>query len=217
MNETNWIDCSLTLKSGMLHWPGDPPFSIERVRDMDKGDTVNLSKMSLGVHSGTHIDAPVHFVRGGAGIDRVSLDALVGPARVIDIAATDSIREEELAGQGIESGERILFRTRNSLRKILQSEEFDEEFISLEEDAARFLVARGVRVVGVDYLSVGGYKKNGSVVHTVLLGAGIIVVEGLDLSVTSPGWYDMICLPMKIADADGAPARVILKKRAQAG
>jgi arylformamidase len=213
MDESEWIDVSLTLKSGMLHWPGDPPVAIERVRDMDKGDTVNLSKMSMGAHSGTHVDAPVHFVSGGAGIDRVSLDALVGPARIIDVSASDSIREEELSGWGIEPGERILLRTRNSLEKLLHGETFTANFIFMEEDAARFLAARGVRVVGVDYLSVGGYKKNGPQVHKILLGAGIVVVEGLDLSLALPGQYDMICLPMKIADGDGAPARVILRKK----
>ena len=211
MNDNKWIDISLTLKSNMVHWPGDPPFSIERVREMDQDDTVNLSKITMGSHSGTHVDAPVHFIKGAKGVDRILFDTLIGPARLIEIADADAIKEEELAGRGIKKGERILLRTQNSLKKILYRDVFTEDFVYLEKDAAEFLVSRGIKTLGVDYLSVGGYKKNGPDVHRLLLGAGILIIEGLDLSETPPGLYDMICLPMKILDSDGAPARVILK------
>jgi arylformamidase len=212
MSDNDWIDVSVTLKSGMLHWPGDPPVVIERVRDMDRGDTVNLSRITMGAHSGTHVDAPVHFLKGAPGIDRLPLHPLVGKARVIGITANESIREKDLAGQNIEKGERILLRTRNSLKQILRKDAFDEEFIFLEEDAALFLAARGILALGVDYLSVGGYRKNGSAVHRILLGAGIFIIEGLDLAGVLPGRYEMFCLPLKILDADGAPARTILQK-----
>jgi arylformamidase len=211
MNDNKWIDISLTLKSNMVHWPGDPPFSIERVREMDKGDTVNLSKITMGAHSGTHVDAPVHFIKGAEGVDQLLFDSLIGLARIIEIADTDTIREKELAVHRIKKGERILLRTRNSIKKILYGDAFTEDFVYLEKDAAEFLVSRGIKTLGVDYLSVGGYKKNGPDVHRLLLGAGILIIEGLDLTDALPGSYDMICLPMKILDSDGAPARVILK------
>ena len=211
MNDNKWIDISLTLKSNMVHWPGDPPFSIERVREMDQDDTVNLSKITMGSHSGTHVDAPVHFIKGAKGVDRILFDTLIGPARLIEIADADAIKEEELAGRGIKKCERILLRTRKSLNKLLHKNTFAEDFVYMEKDAAEFLVSRGIKTLGVDYLSVGGYKKNGPDVHRLLLGAGILIIEGLDLSETPPGLYDMICLPMKILDSDGAPARVILK------
>ena len=212
MNDNKWIDVSLTLKSNMVHWPGDPPFSIEHVREMDKGDTVNLSKITMGAHSGTHVDAPVHFIKGAKGVDRIAIDSLIGPARIIEIADADTIKEKELAGHGIMKGERILLRTRNSVNKILYKDTFTEDFVHMEKDAAEFLVACGIKTIGVDYLSVGGYKKNGPDVHKMLLGAGILIIEGLDFTEALPGLYDMICLPMKILDSDGAPARVILKK-----
>ncbi|MGZ3607748.1 MAG: cyclase family protein [Syntrophales bacterium] len=211
MNDNRWIDISLTLKSNMMHWPGDPPVSIERVREMDKGDTVNLSKITMGAHSGTHVDAPVHFIKGAEGVDQLLFDSLMGPARVIEIADADTIREEDLTDYRIKKGERILLRTQNSIKKILYRDVFTEDFVYLEKSAAEFLVSRGIKTLGVDYLSVGGYKKNGPDVHRLLLGAGILIIEGLDLSETPPGLYNMICLPMKILDSDVAPARVILK------
>jgi arylformamidase len=211
MNDNKWIDISLTLKSNMMHWPGDPPVSIERVREMDKGDTVNLSKITMGVHSGTHVDAPVHFIKGAKGVDRLLFDLLIGPARIIEIADTDTIQKKELTGHRIKKGERILLRTRNSIKKILYRDTFSEDFVYMEKDAAEFLVSRGIKTLGVDYLSVGGYEKNGPDVHRTLLSAGILVIEGLDLTGVLPGNYDMICLPIKILDSDGAPARAILK------
>jgi arylformamidase len=211
MNDNRWIDISLTLKSNMMHWPGDPPVSIERVREMDKGDTVNLSKITMGAHSGTHVDAPVHFIKGAEGVDQLLFDSLIGLARIIEIADTDTIREKELAIHRIKKGERILLRTRNSIKKILYRDAFTEDFVYLEKGAAEFLVFRGIKTLGVDYLSVGGYKENGPDVHRMLLGAGILIIEGLDLTGALPGLYDMICLPIKILDSDGAPARVILK------
>jgi len=208
-----WIDVTLTLKSNMIYWPSDPPVYIERVRDMNKGDTVNLSKITMGVHSGTHVDAPMHFIKGAKGVHQLSLDSLIGPARVIKIAARDTIKEKELSGYGIKKGQRILLRTRNSINKILYKNTFSEDFVYMEEGAAEYLVSRGIRALGVDYLSVGGYKKNGPNVHRLLLAAGIPIIEGLDLTGALPGNYYMICLPMKILDSDGAPARVLLKAK----
>ena len=211
MKDDKWIDLSLNLKSNMVHWPTDLPFSIARVREMDKGDTVNLSTITMGVHSGTHVDAPVHFIKGAKGVDQILIDSLIGPARIIEITDVDTIREKALAGHGIKKGERIILRTRNSINKILYKDTFSEDFVYMEKGAAEFLVACGIKTLGTDYLSVGGYKKDGPDVHRVLLGAGILIIEGLDLTEALPGRYYMICLPIKILDSDGAPARVIVK------
>jgi arylformamidase len=213
MNEREWIDVTLNMKSGMPHWPGDPPVILERVHDMRQGDEVNLSRMTMGVHSGTHVDAPIHFIKDGTGIDRIPLDSLVGPARVIEMTAQAGITEKDLAGQGVAKGERILLKTGNSTGGILNMDSFTEDFVHLAGSGAKYLAAVGVKAVGIDYLSIGGYKKDGRTVHRMLLAAGIAVIEGLDLSGVAPGGYDMVCLPMKIMDSDGAPARVILRKR----
>ncbi len=206
----SWIDISVPLKSGMAHWPGDAPVSIERVRDMDKGERVNLSVISLGAHSGTHVDAPIHFVQRGQSIDSIPLDTLVGRARVIEIKDTESIKPEELARHRIRRGERILFKTKNSSH-VWKKDEFVEDFVFISDAGADFLVDRGVRSVGVDYLSVGSFKHGGSYVHRALLGGGIWLIEGLDLSHAAPGHYDLICLPLRIIGGDGAPARAMLR------
>ena len=205
-----WIDISVPLKDGMAHWPGDPPISISRVKDMAQGDAVNLSMISMGVHSGTHVDAPLHFINGGKGVDEIPLTTIVGRARVIEIRDAESIKPDELYEHRIRRGERILFKTRNSSR-VWQRNEFVEDFVFLSVDAAEFLVGCGVRVVGVDYLSVGSYSHGGSDIHRILLGGGIWIIEGLDLSAVAPGRYHLICLPLKIIQGDGAPARAILK------
>ncbi|MFQ5873136.1 MAG: cyclase family protein [Dehalococcoidia bacterium] len=201
---------SVPLRSAMVHWPSDPPVQIERVRDMEQGDTVNLSTISMGSHTGTHMDAPLHFIRRGMGIDKMPLDTTVGRARVIEIEDTESIKPEELVPHQIRRGERILFKTRNSLR-VWQTDTFMEDFVFISSEAARFLVECRVRVVGVDYLSVGGFQRDGSYIHQTLLGGGVWIIEGLDLSRVSPGKYDLVCLPLKVDQGDGAPARAILR------
>lgn len=215
MADTQWIDISVPLRDGMVHWPGDPPISIKRVKDMEQGDTVNLSMIAMGAHSGTHIDAPLHFIQQGEGVDEMPLDATVGRARVIEIRDPESIKPEELLRHHIRRGERILFKTRNS-SSAWQTNVFVEDFVFISDEAASFLVERGVRIVGVDYLSVGSFKRGGSHVHKILLRAGIWIIEGLDLSQVSHGNYELICLPLKLKQGDGAPARAILR-RIQAG
>lgn len=206
-----WIDVSVAFRTGMVHWPDNPPIRITRILDMEHGDACTLSKISMGAHSGTHMDAPVHFLRGGKGLDEMPLSAVIGPARVIAIRDPDCIRVEELRPHRIRRGERILFKTRNSAR-VWKTDGFIKEFVYLSTEAGRYLAARRVRTVGVDYLSVGGYKKNGPEVHRALLKAGIWIIEGLDLLRVRPGEYDLICLPLKIAHSDGAPARAVLRQ-----
>ena len=206
----DWIDISVPLHSAMVHWPNDPQFRVERVLDMSRGQPANLSKISMGVHSGTHMDAPLHFIRDGKSIEDMPIDTTIGRARVIEIRDRESIKAEELEQHRIRRGERILFKTRNSSR-VWKTDTFVEDFVFISNEAARFLADRGVRVIGVDYLSVGPFKGDGAGIHRILLEAGIWIIEGLDLSQVSPGHYDLICLPLRLQCGDGAPARAILK------
>jgi arylformamidase len=207
---SEWIDISVPLRNGMVSWPGDPPFQLDRVHDMERGDTSNLSKIASGVHAGTHVDAPLHFIKGGASVDRMPLSATIGPARVIGIHDTESIKPEELKQHRVRRGERLLFKTGNSAR-VWQTQGFVEDFVFISKEGASFLAQRGVALVGVDYLSVGGYKREGHETHLALLEAGIWIIEGLDLSQVMPGKYDLICLPLKIDRGEGAPARAVLR------
>lgn len=206
----DWIDVSVPLRTGMAHWPDNPPVAIERMLNIDAGDACNVSKMSLGAHTGTHMDAPVHFLRDGLGIDQMPLTAAMGRARVIEIHDNESIKPGELAAHHIQPDERILFKTVNSVR-CWQTDDFVEDFVYIAHEAAQYLAEIGVRTVGVDYLSVGGFRVDGAATHQALLGAGIWVVEGLNLSQAQPGVYDLICLPLRIVGGDGAPARALLR------
>ena len=207
----NWIDISVPVRNGMVHWPGDPPFHIERAEDQEKGDTATVSKMTLGVHTGTHMDAPLHFIRNARTIDQMPLDATVGRARVIQIDDPKSIKREELIAHGISAGERILFKTSNS-DQAWTSDQFDENFVFIAQDGARYLAECGVLCVGVDYLSVGGFREDGPETHHALLEAGIWIIEGLNLKDVEPGEYELTCLPLKLIGAEGAPARAILRR-----
>jgi arylformamidase len=205
-----WIDVSVPLYSGMVHWPDNPPVQIERIFAIERGDVCNVSKLAMGSHTGTHMDAPLHFVPTGVGIDTMPLDAVIGQARVIEIYDTTSIKPDELRPHNIQRGERVLFKTRNSTR-CWQSDNFVEDFVYISQEAARYLAELAVQTVGVDYLSVGGFKKDGVETHRALLEAGIWIIEGLNLSQVQPGLYDLICLPIKMVNGDGAPARAILR------
>ncbi len=205
-----WRDATHPLRNGMACWPGDPVFQQRLAASMAKGDVCNLTALSLCAHTGTHMDAPRHFIADGATIDQMPLEAGVGPCRVIALDCADQITAADLRPLRLRAGERILFKTRNSQRDA-ELQAFDRDFISLRADAADFLAKRRVRFVGIDYLSVGGYEKDGVETHRHLLGAGIWIVEGLDLRAFEPGRYEMICLPLKLAGADGAPCRVLLR------
>jgi arylformamidase len=205
-----WIDISAPIYSGMVHWPGDPAVLIERVHELARGDAANVSKLELGAHTGTHMDAPRHFLADGAGLDEMPLDATIGPARVIGIEHPQAVLPAELEGHNLQPGERVLFRTRNSER-CWNNDQFVEDYVYISAAAARFLVQRQVRTVGIDYLSVGGYVHDGVETHQILLGAGIWLIEGLKLSAVKPGAYELICLPLRVVGADGAPARAILR------
>ena len=205
-----WIDVSVPLRNGMVHWPDNPPVLIERTLNIELGDVANVSKLSMGAHTGTHMDAPLHFFQKGKGIHTMPLSVAMGQARVIEIRDPESIKPEELRPYQIQRGERILFKTRNSSR-YWYMDDFVEDFVYISQDAARYLAAQQVQAVGIDYLSVGGFTKDGVETHHALLEAGIWLIEGLNLSEVVSGTYELICLPLKIEDADGAPARAILR------
>lgn len=208
--QSDWIDVSVTVRHDMPHWPGNPSVVLERAMDIGRGDECNVSHLAMGVHSGTHMDGPVHFFHGAPGLDEMPLSATIGEARVIEIADPTQITPDELYEHDLRPGERVLFRTINSTR-CWQSKTFIEDFVYISESAAVHLAETGVRTVGVDYLSVGGYHADGGKIHRTLLDAGIWIIEGLDLSAVNEGRYEMICLPVKLHESDGAPARAILR------
>jgi arylformamidase len=199
-------DVTSTISPEMAVWPGDPPVSLARVKRMEDGAKNNLSHLACSAHVGTHVDAPLHFIADGADIVSLPLDILVGPARVVALPDVDAITAGALERLDLEGVSRLLFKTRNSG---LTRTRFFKDFVALAADAAQWVLERSVRLVGVDYLSVESFGGDGSV-HRALLGAGVIVVEGLDLSDVPPGDYVLHCLPLKLAGSEGAPARVIL-------
>lgn len=210
LESDDWMDISVPISEGMVTWPGDPPVRILRLSDIDNGDDCTLSALSMSVHTATHMDAPSHFTNLRHGIDEMPLSAVVGNARVIEIDDPVSVKVDELRAHKIKKGERILLKTRNS-RERWDNKPFDESYVFLSTEAALFLVEKGVLTIGVDYLSIGGYGGNMAEVHKIILSAKIWVIEGLDLSRTAPGLYEMVCLPIKIDNCDGAPARALLR------
>jgi arylformamidase len=206
----NWIDISVPLYTGMVHWPDNPPCGIQLTMSIDSGDGCNLSHLSMGVHTGTHMDAPLHFIRGGKSIDTLPFEATVGSARVLEISDPQAVKVAELEPHAIQPGERILFKTSNSTRA-WKSDTFVEDFVYISHEAAQYLAEKQAQTVGVDYLSVGGYRIDGPETHRALLGAGIWIIEGLNLSNVQAGSYELICLPLKMMGAEGAPARAILR------
>ncbi len=206
-----WIDVSVPVRSGMVRWPDNPPIELVRTMDMAQGDPANVSRLSLGVHSGTHVDAPVHFLADGAGVDTIPLDCLLGEARVVEVGDVPSIGAAELRAVAPRAGERLLFKTRNSAR-CWKADRVLPDFVYLSREGAALLAERRVRTVGIDYLSIAGMEE-GVPTHRVLLEQRICIIEGLNLSSVQPGSYELICLPLRLAGADGAPARVILRAR----
>jgi len=212
MKDRKWIDVSAPLFNGMVHWPGDEPFHRQEMMSLEAGDVCNLSKIGATVHIGTHMDAPRHFVEGGASMDEMPLDATMGRARVIAIENPEIIPVDELEGQEVSPGERVLFRTRNSV-EAWTTPEFRKNFVYIPEETAKYLASRRVRTVGVDYLSVGAFNGDGPQAHRALLSAGIWIIEGLQLGEVEPGEYDLICLPLRLVGSEGAPARAVLRAR----
>lgn len=204
-------DISLTLSPTLPTWPGDPGLELEQFESIDKGAHVNVTKISTSVHVGTHVDAPHHFLNDGRTVEQLSLEVLNGPCYVLQLPdGIEAITAEVLERTEISREmERVLFGTRNSHLWARGEAEFQKDFVAITEDGAEWLVERGVKLVGVDYLSVAPFGDSDPT-HKALLRAGVVIVEGLDLSKIVRGFYTLHCLPLKIAGCDGAPARAIL-------
>lgn len=204
------IDVTVPIDSNLATYPGNTPFSLEGIKRLARGDSSNVSTLHLSAHAGTHVDAPRHFFDEGGGVESLPLEMLCGRTRVVELTTRKAVTAEDLAGFDLREDVRLLLKTANS--RLWGTPDFHQDFIGVSEGAARFLVDRGVKVVGVDYLSVEPYKTPGAPAHHVLLGAGTIVIEGLNLRDVEPGTYEMFCLPLALVGADGAPARVVLRR-----
>jgi arylformamidase len=209
---TKYIDISLPVSPHLTRWPGSPVIRFERNLNLDQGDVANDTTIELSVHTGTHVDAPSHFLQGGETVESLPLDTLIGKTTVVDIGESEVITPEILDSLNLpRQTTRLLFRTRNSQLWQQQVKEFQPDFVALSADAAQWIVDRGIRLVGIDYLSIQRYY-DGPETHQILLQAKVIIIEGLNLAQVTPGEYQLICLPIKLKGVEGAPARVILIK-----
>jgi arylformamidase len=204
-------DVSLGISEGIVSWPGDPSVTIERVSSLEAGDSANVSRLTLGTHTGTHVDAPAHLFPGTRTLDSLPLEALVGQARVAHLVGATDITAADLEALDLpQDCRRLLLRTQNSDTGLAREPVLRRDYVALTPDAARWLVQRHLLLVGLDVLSVDAYAEGAGPVHRALLRAGIIIVEGLELSQVAPGDYELVCLPLKVVGGDGAPARAIL-------
>jgi arylformamidase len=211
--KSGWIDITIPLRNNMVKWPTDGPALIKRTKDVDKGDPVTMSEFTMISHTGTHMDAPLHFIHKGATIDTMPVDTAIGPARVIEIKDAESIKVEELAPYNIQPGERILFKTRNSGR-VYRTDDFVDDYVYLSTEAAKYLAEKKIKGIGFDYISIGSYKLGSTNIgetHRALLGNGIWIIEGLNLEGVKGGNYEMICLPIKLEKGDAGLARAIIR------
>jgi arylformamidase len=210
-----WVDVTAPLDPATTPvYEGDAPMKFDFLKDMRRGDPLSLSVYSLGAHSGTHVDAPMHFIADGAAVDKVSLEPLMGPARVIVIAdSVQAIDAAELERHPWKGSERILFKTRSSSGGWMESPTFHRDFAYVAPDAAQLLVDADVKLVGIDYISAEQFGAKAPLTHRTLLGKGIPVIEGLDLRQTRAGEFDLIVLPIKVRGHDGAPARALLRAK----
>lgn len=208
----NFYDITVPISTELPVYPGDPRIELERVMSLENGDIANVTKLSCSTHIGTHVDPPSHFIAGAMPLDQLPLETLIGTARVIDVGDVRTIDAATLSRCDLDGAMRILFKTRNSTFWP-EEKSFREDFVYIEPDAAAILVECGVRLVGIDYLSVEKFNFDEPETHLILLGAGIIIVEGLALRDVPPGDYELTCLPLKIKDGDGSPARVVLRKQ----
>ncbi len=207
-----WIDISLPLRDNMVYWPVRDAPKIKIMKHPDDNSPITLWDLKMKSHTGTHIDAPRHFIPDGATIDEMPLDALIGPARIIEIKDTESIKPEELESYDIQPGERILFKTQNS-SKCYKTDELVEDYVYISIEAARFLASKKVLIVGIDYIAISTIKDwdNMIRVHNTLLGNGVWVLEGINLSEVAAGLYELVCLPLRLEGGDASPARAIVR------
>jgi arylformamidase len=203
------IDLTVALDAQVPTYPNNTPFTLEPITRMAQGDSSNVSTLHMSAHTGTPIDAPRHFFDEGLGADALPLEMLIGRARVIELTTRRGIGDD-FAPHDLSEDVRVLIKTVNS--RFWGSPDFHTEYVGVTESGAKYLVEHGIKVVGVDYLSVEVFKTPGAPAHRLLLGAGTIIIEGLNLRDVEPGVYDMFCLPLRVVGSDGAPARVVLRQ-----
>jgi arylformamidase len=202
-------DVTLPIREGMVTYPGDPPFEMQPYSRKRKGDPVNLSKISMGTHLGTHVDPPSHYLEGRATVDDLPVEVLLGPGVVLDMRGRSGIDREALDHAPLDDHIRVILKTDNGER--LLENAFHDDYVHLTQDGARYLIDRGVQLVGIDYLSIERYQNLDAPVHHLLLDEGVIILEGLLLKGVPAGVCDVVCLPLRLKCGDGAPARVILR------
>jgi arylformamidase len=207
-----FYDITVPFSTELPVYPGDPAVQITQVASLAAGDICTVSHLSFGSHTGTHVDPPAHFVAGTATLDELPLDVLIGPARVVDVGEIHAIDAATIASANLVGIERVLFKTRNSRLWQAGAREFEKGFVYLETAAAERLVEFGVKLVGIDYLSIEKFNFDQPTTHYALLGNNVVIVEGLNLTEVAAGDYELICLPMKIKNGDGGPARVVLRE-----
>ncbi len=210
MSNDDWIDITMPIENNMVHWPGDTDIVIKRTNSIANGDDCNLTNLSMSAHTSTHMDAPLHFIDNAKDISTLPFDAVIGSAKVIKIENRISINLEELKKYNIEENDRLLFKTNNSSID-WRMKDFIKNYVFLSTEAAKYLVEKKVKTIGIDYLSIAGLN-NTSEVHEILLGAGIWIIEGLALKDVSEGTYELICLPLNLIGSDGAPARAVVRE-----
>lgn len=204
-------DITVPISNTMPVWPGDPPVRLESKKSIPQGDLCNLTALTLGVHSGTHIDAPLHFIDGGRAVDDIPLEVLIGPCRVIETNASPTIEKKHIESIPLDGCKRVLFKTGNSMFWKDSIASFREDFVALGLSAAEYLAEKGVALIGIDYLSIETFHADeGNPVHNALLKSNIVILEGIDLSAVPAGDYELVCLPMKLSGVEGAPVRALL-------
>ncbi|HCU99502.1 MAG TPA: cyclase [Chloroflexi bacterium] len=204
------IDVSVALKSSLPVWPGHPEVSIERIDDMEQGANANVSYLQFSAHSGTHVDAPLHFLQDGLDVTCLDLDVLIGPSFLVEAFGVNIIDDQLLDSMLIpKDTQRLLIKTSNSRLWSDSHSSFYKNFVAISDTGAQWIVNRGIKLVGIDYLSVAPYGNTGPT-HRIFLGAGVVLVEGLDFNEVNQGQYQLICLPIKIEGCEGSPARVVL-------
>ena len=205
-------DISLTLSSDLVSWPGVDAFQLSKTYAISNGDNCNVTELHMSTHQGTHIDSPYHFLNNGNTSECLTIENLIGTCIVIDVEESDTINRGHVDKYDYSQYKRVIFKTKNSLLWKSNTKVFDKNFVHLSIEAAQYLYNRGVVLVGIDYLSIEKFSSLTHDVHKLLLDNNIVILEGLDLSDICGGYYELICLPIKLAGSDGSPARAVLRE-----
>lgn len=206
-------DVSLPISNDLPVWPGDSPILLTTTMSISKGDKCNLTKMEMGTHTGTHIDAPSHFIKDGATVDSIPIETLIGPCLVVELNSKELIEGKDFQKYDLNGYSRVLIKTRNSECWAKNIASFDTNYVSLGIHAVQYLIERNIRLIGIDYLSIEAFQSDGSPVHKLLLKNNVTILEGLNLSEVNAGAYELICMPLNLQGCDGAPARVLLREQ----